>query len=127
MALFHNTSIELLKNIPKEQKTIHHIEFTHPSLVNKIVSIVAKQNFVPKTILEPGCGSGEFIYELQKTFPYSDIVGIDNNKIIVDTIRDNFLSNVTVEHKNFFTIKRKFDLIIGWVPFYMMNKNGILH
>lgn len=129
MSFFHNSSIELLKKIPKELQKIDHIEFTHPSLVQKIVSIVSQQQsaseFKPKTILEPGCGSGEFLYELQRTFPYSDIVGIDKNKMIVDTIKGNFSSNVSVEHKDFFSIQRRFDLIIGWVPFYMMNKINV--
>lgn len=130
MTFFHNSSIELLKIIPEKLQKIDHIEFTHPSLVQKIISIVAQQQqsssgFTPKNILEPGCGSGEFLYELQKLFPYSDIVGIDKNKTIVDTIKGNFSSNVSVEHKNFFSIQRRFDLIIGWVPFYTMNKTDV--
>ena len=87
MTFFHNSSIELIKNIPIEQQKIDHIEFTHPSLVKQIISIIPKQDFTPKTILEPGCGSGEFLYELQKVYPYSNIVGIDQNKMIVDTIQ----------------------------------------
>ena len=125
MTTFHHSSLDLLQKIPKELQKIDHIEFTHPTLVQKIVSIVERQDFVPKTILEPGCGSGEFLYVLQETFPQSDIVGIDKNKCIIDTIRNNFSSNVTVEHKNFFSIHRKFDLIIGWVPFYLLNKYDI--
>ena len=131
MSFFHKSSIELLKIIPEKLQKIDHIEFTHPNLVQKIVSIVSQQQqqsssgFTPKNILEPGCGSGEFLYELQKIFPHSDIVGIDKNKMIVDTIKGNFSSNVSVEHKNFFSIQRRFDLIIGWVPFYTMNKTDV--
>jgi len=125
MTFFHNSSIELIKNIPIEQQKIDHIEFTHPSLVKKIISIILKQDFTPKNILEPGCGSGEFLYELQKVYPYSNIVGIDQNKMIVDTIQYNFASNVTIEHKNFFNVQRKFDLIIGWIPFYLMKRENV--
>ena len=131
MTFFHKSSIELLKKIPKELQKKDHIEFTHPNVVQKIVSIITQQyqnqssDFIPKNILEPGCGSGEFLYVLQKTFPQSDIVGIDKNKTIVDTIKKNFSSNVSIEHKNFFSIQRRFDLIIGWAPFYMMNKTDV--
>ena len=125
MTFFHNSSIELMKDTPIEQQKIDHIEFTHPSLVKKMISIILKQEFTPKNILEPGCGSGEFLYELQKVYPYSSIVGIDHNKMIVDTIQYNFASNVTIEHKNFFHVQRKFDLIIGWIPFYLMKREDV--
>ena len=122
---YHKSSIELMKKIPKQIQKENHIQFTDPTLIQKIISIVLRQDFNPKTILEPSCGSGEFLYVLQQNFPHSDIVGIDKTALITDSIQDHFLPHVTIEHKNFFRIQRKFDLIIGWPPFCVMKKSDV--
>lgn len=127
MTAYHKSSFELLETIPYTIQKQDHIEFTHPSIAHKIISIVSKQpGFSPKTILEPGCGSGEFLHILQYFFPNAHIIGIDKNASIVNTIHRHFQPNVSIMQKNFFDmIQPSFDLIIGWIPFYPMLRMNI--
>ena len=127
MTAYHKSSIELLETIPYTIQKQDHIEFTHPSIAHKIISLVSKQpGFSPKTILEPGCGSGEFLHILQYFFPDAHITGIDKNASIVNTIHQHFQPNVSIMQKNFFNMaQQSFDLIIGWVPFYPMLRMNI--
>lgn len=125
MTSFHDKSFELLKILPRSLQKQHDISFTHPSIIHKVMSALNKNNFNPKTILEPGCGSGEFLHILGSLYPHSSITGIDVCSRVVQYIEDGFPNNVSVEEKNFLDVIRRYDLIIGRPPFVSIEKNKI--
>ena len=125
MNLGYKSNIEIIQSIPQNIQKKIDIQVTQPSLIHRIIKFIKNIDFEPKTIIEPGCGTGEFIYALQEYFPYSEIVGIEKNETLANSIQ-NVSQNVSIEHKNFLRVKRKFDLIIGWPPSCILKKEEVL-
>ena len=95
------------------------------SCLNYIKNIL-RYNFT--TVLEPSCGSCEFIHYLDKNYKGLDITGIELNKTIYDSIKGlTFKNNVNLIHQDYLTYNEgaKFDLIIGNPPYFVMKKKDI--
>ena len=122
MAQFNNNSINLTKKLSKQTKKDQGIYFTPNDLVEKCVNSALNDDFKPKNILEPSCGSGQFIDYL--TFlNFNDLTGIELNKDIFNTLpKGNFINDDFLKH-NFKNIK--FDLIIGNPPYYVLPKRDV--
>ncbi len=84
--LFTDLSYELTQNIDNQTKKQNGIYFTSTLLVNKIINIIilyTENNHLNiQNILEPSCGSCEFICVLDQEFDDVKIVGIENNEYI---------------------------------------------
>lgn len=123
---FSELSQKLTKQISKEAKKSDGIFFTPPETVTKFITMLKSYQIDIGQILEPSCGSCEFINRLVKDFPDSKITGIEYNNVIFDSIKDKFKSfkNVELIQKDYITYKEphKYDLIIGNPPFYVMKK-----
>ena len=121
-------SQELLQTINANDRKSYHIEMTPPGLVRQVLLRVENttQGIAPKTILEPGCGSGEFLHQLQHKYPYSRITGLETYPPLVSRLCGHYIrSSVQIESKSFLQICRKFDWIIGWPPQYTMLKSNV--
>ena len=117
-------NVELTKSVKKK----YGIFFTSELLVNKILDklkiILIKFNIKISKVLEPSCGSGEFLFGLNKYFSKLNILGLELNNAIYTKIRNfSFLSNHLVIKKadflNFYDNKG-FNLIIGNPPFELI-------
>ena len=75
-------SIKLTKDIPKEEKKSGGIFFTPPKTVETCLEKVSCHLPPFLRVLEPSCGSGEFIIPMLKCFPHSYIKGIEYNHTI---------------------------------------------
>lgn len=81
----------------------------------------------PDIIIEPTCGIGNFIKSASKTFPKSQIYGIDIDKEKLNKI-DSTIPNIKLINENILTLKfNHFDkknsfLIIGNPPYFTKNK-----
>jgi adenine-specific DNA-methyltransferase len=81
-----------------------------------------------KSVLEPSCGSGEFITSLKANFPNTvSITGIELNDTIYQSILHLAESNVKIIKQDYlnYSPSAKFDLIIGNPPFYVMKKASV--
>ena len=96
--MFSQKSIELSKSISKEDRKKQGIYFTPNNIVKQTLLTLPKK-FKPKTILEPSCGSGEFLTELKNSFQTSFITGIEYNKDIYNKIKD--LKEVEIINNSF--------------------------
>ena len=78
-------------------------------------------------VLEPSCGSCEYITALHKLFPDLIITGIEYNKTIYQSILQ--LNNDKIDIKNIDYLKYetdvKYDLIIGNPPYFVMKKDNV--
>jgi hypothetical protein len=130
---FSKTSKTITEKIGSSEKSSEGIFFTPPSIINKCInSVLSIVDINIKTILEPSCGSCEFITKLNSVFKNVKITGIEKNNTIYDEIKnikfDKKNENIIeLIHSNFLTlvIDKKYDLIIGNPPFFVMKKQDV--
>lgn len=130
---FTNISRELTKSLSKDTKKNQGIYFTPPSIIRKIVENI--QNIITPNvsrlkILEPSCGSGEFLvnlFKFEKVFKNSDITGIELNKDVYEklkTISELKQDNIKLLNSDYinYNTEEKYDIIIGNPPYFVMKK-----
>lgn len=126
---FSELSLILTKNLSKEEKKNNGIFFTPNSTVKKIINKL--RPYIDKnqtnTILEPSCGSCEFINELQKYFINSNITGIELNKKIYESIKKFNTNNTKIINVNFlkFQTEKCYNLIVGNPPYFVIKKKEV--
>lgn len=125
MSKFTELSIKLTKELKNNTIKEEGIYFTPQSIINKNLEIIKKQNNLSiKSILEPSCGSCEYINLLNNEFKGCTIVGIENNEIIYEGIKDlyNSHSNIKLLKKSYLDVDEtnKYDLIIGNPPYFVI-------
>lgn len=123
---YSDLSISLTKQLGKEEKKNGGIYFTPPTTVIKTLELLKPYMKSIKNVLEPSCGSCEYILELSK---HSDIriVGIEFNKTIFELIKSLENDSVTLINEDFmlYDSELKYDLIIGNPPFFVMKKKDV--
>jgi len=121
---FSTISKELSTLIPKDTRKNEGIYFTPKNVRDKVISYLENHKF--QSVLEPSCGSGEFINDIQNKFDKMKIVGIEYNKTIYNKIKNNFGKNVELLNKDFLEYKsnEKFDLIIGNPPYFVVSEKN---
>jgi tRNA1(Val) A37 N6-methylase TrmN6 len=119
----------LNEQITKETRKNEGIYFTPISCINKNIEIL--KPYISKRkiydILEPSCGSCEFILSLNKTYPKSKITGIEQNEDIFNSIKQLSTNNIQLSCDNFLEkeITHKYDFIIGNPPYFVMKKGDV--
>ena len=136
---FSSLSLELTKELSLKSKKDNGIYFTPKSIIKKTIDIIKSipdytDTIKFKTILEPSCGSCEFIKYITQEFTNKklSITAIEFNDIIYQKISKlNFVENTnnTIEfiNKDYMTYnnEKMYDLIIGNPPYFVMSKNDI--
>jgi len=130
---FSKLSVSITKKLSSSEKSEGGIFFTPSSIIEKSIDVLKEQkdlNII--NILEPSCGSCEFIIRLNNYFKNTNITGIEYNNTIYNDIKNikfNNINNNKIELiKNDFLIwnsKIKYDLIIGNPPYFVIKKNSI--
>ena len=118
---FSELSITLTKNLSNDTKKNEGIYFTPKGMVKKIIDFVLSKNKNIESILEPSCGSGEFIEYLEKNG--KNVFGIENNLDIYNAIKDKY----QVKHSDFleYNFEQTFDLVIGNPPYFVIPKSSV--
>jgi len=123
----------LSKKIDKITKKNQGIYFTPPNIVLQNIEILTPFLSSIKNILEPSCGSGEFIQSINQSCSDVKIIGIEKNTEIFDTISSSLPSDIKPENQlelynNDYLIYENgllFDLIIGNPPYFVMKKGDV--
>jgi len=124
-------SCKLTKDINRDEKRDNGIYFTPPKTIVKCLDILAQYNRAFNNILEPSCGSCEFIEKIRNYHPSASITGVEYNKIIYDNIKNIYDgsngNNIKIYNDDFLktSFATKFDLIIGNPPYYVLKKNDV--
>ena len=130
---FSNLSNTLTKTIGKKEKHDNGIYFTPPNTIVRSLELVSKHKPF-HTILEPSCGSCEFIEKARVCYPSASITGIEYNKTIYESIKNKYANDdgsgngiIRIIEGDFLktTIRERFDLIIGNPPYYVMAKSDV--
>jgi tRNA1(Val) A37 N6-methylase TrmN6 len=119
---------ELSKKIKKE----NGIYFTPPSCIEKNLNIL-KEYIIDSDeydVLEPSCGSGEYIIGLNKIYSKLKITGIEYNETIYNSILDLNSDIVNIICGDYLGLldgvdSKKYDLIIGNPPYYVLKKGNV--
>jgi tRNA1(Val) A37 N6-methylase TrmN6 len=121
---YSTLSKALTQQISKINKKNEGIYFTPPSFIQHNLDLLVPYISGIVTVLEPSCGSGEYITALNKKFPNLQITGIEFNKTIYDSISGLFPN---IHNSDFltFNLPQNYDLIIGNPPFFVMKKTAI--
>jgi type I restriction-modification system DNA methylase subunit len=124
MNKYSQLSISLTKKITKTEKKENGIYFTPSTIIITILKILEGYNFVE--ILEPACGSCEFIKHLDNSLDNCVIDGIELNKTIYNEIKDiqSKKNSIRIIQDDFLKFKtnNQYDLVIGNPPFYVIKK-----
>jgi len=129
---FSNLSIDITKQLSKNIKKDNGIFFTPFDIIKISIEELKKiQGISIKTILEPSCGSCQFIIYIDNDIYFKNIsiTAIENNKYIYDNIINNIkLNNNSINFINQSYLdydinnNNTYDLIIGNPPYYVINE-----
>ena len=125
---YSTLSKELTSKLSKDEKKDNGIYFTPPSCIYNNLQLLQPYMSNITSVLEPSCGSGEYITALHSLYPTLNITGIEYNKTIYDGIVGHFSEeNINIENADYLQYKpqTKYDLIIGNPPYYVMKKDAV--
>lgn len=119
MTDFTETSKKLNTVLSKETRKKEGIFFTPKNVRNKIIEVIDDLELSPKNILEPSCGSGEFLEDVKKY--KAKVTAIEYNKQIYSEIKKKYTDDTEILNMDFLQYKNdeKFDLIIGNPPYFV--------
>lgn len=122
-------SFKLTKQLDKNTKHDQGIYFTPQNTIHKNLSLLKPYLNSIQSILEPSCGSGEYIRILNELYPDIHITGIEYNSVIFNSIQPYFKeqSNIKLVHLDFLNYQpsQKYDLIIGNPPYFVLPKKQV--
>ena len=127
MTTYSQLSKDITKQLTKKEKKDNGIYFTPPSTVIKNIRYLKKLNMNFERILEPSCGTGEFLNALSSQLPESSIVAVEKNTTIYDSLQNQFPERIQIYNDDFITrnIDDKFNLIIGNPPYFVLKKKDV--
>ena len=116
-------SIDYLKNtdIKKRKKLGQY--FTPKTIRELLLSKLPKKDNAD--ILDPACGSGEFLLSCKKYFKNPILYGFDIDKKLIN-IASKLVKNASIKNFDFLNIdinKKKYDYIIGNPPYFELKLN----
>lgn len=120
-------SKELTSQLPTLVKKNNGIYFTPPSCVSNNIKLLQPYLKDITDVLEPSCGSGEYITALHKSYPNLSITGIEYNDIIYQKISQMANDKISIYNMDYLQYKpnMKYELIIGNPPYYVMKKEDV--
>jgi type I restriction-modification system DNA methylase subunit len=125
MEKYSDLSKKLTKNIDTNEKKKNGIYFTPATIIKKNIDALNPYFSKIKTVLEPSCGSCEFLNYIDTNTSNVEMTGIENNQIIYDEIKKISFKNPTqIINTDFleWSPTQKYDLIIGNPPYFVMKK-----
>jgi tRNA1(Val) A37 N6-methylase TrmN6 len=117
----NNLSKTLTKQLDSNVKRDEGIYFTPTKDVQLLVDKLLKITKGFKTVLEPSCGSCEFVRYIDSMLSGLKIDGYETNSEIYKKIKQlRFRNRVTLYNRDFLqtSLSKKYDLIIGNPPFF---------
>ncbi len=127
MSQYSRLSHALTKKLDKNIKKENGIYFTPPETVNKTFDVINPYVEDIKDVLEPSCGSCEYILRFNDKYKNKNITGIELNQTIYESIKSIENDNIKIYNEDFlkFNFNKKYDLILGNPPYFVMKKKDV--
>jgi type I restriction-modification system DNA methylase subunit len=124
---YSSLSCLLTKTINKIEKKENGIYFTPPQTIKTNIDLLEPFMENVKEVLEPSCGSCEYIFALTNKYNNINVTGIEFNKTIFESIQPLSKDNIALVNSNYLShdFQHKFDLIIGNPPYFVMKKTDV--
>jgi adenine-specific DNA-methyltransferase len=134
---FSNLSETITKQLTKKEKHNDGIYFTPPKTIVECLNLISRhrgESWKAQHILEPSCGSCEFIEKARVCYPSASITGVEYNKTVFENIKNNYANRdatdvgiIRIIEGDFLktAFHEKFDLIIGNPPYYVLPKADV--
>ncbi len=131
MDKFSELSIKLNNEISKTERQDNGIFFTPRAARERIFNFLV--GVEPITILEPSCGSGEFISDCLVRYPKAIITGVEKHEVIYSglvksQLYTNNIKKLRLINSDFLKASPlgKYDLIIGNPPYFVTKEKNPL-
>ena len=124
---YSSVSKELTSKLSKTIKQGGGIYFTPPSVIAENIKLLEPYMNNINSVLEPSCGSCEYINALLKNYKHLQITGLELNSTIYDSIKDLNSVNVKLYNSDYlkYDTSETYDLIIGNPPYFVMKKETV--
>ena len=120
---FSKLTLDVTKTLSKTEKKQYGFFVTPPAIINEVITRIKKENPAIHSILEPSCGTGEFISACQKAFPEVPIDGVEWNPTVFEHTQKIFPG---IHHADFTKwSKTGYDLIVGNPPYFVCSKDDV--
>lgn len=125
---YNSLSKELTRKLSKTIKKNGGIYFTPPSVITENIKLLEPYMNIISNVLEPSCGSCEYINALLNNYKYLKITGIELNSTIYESIKELGSANVKLYNSDYlkYDSSETYDLIIGNPPYFVMKKKMLL-
>jgi adenine-specific DNA-methyltransferase len=120
---FSELTLSVTKGLSKAEKKKYGFFVTPPTIIHHMIQRIQRENPVVHSILEPSCGTGEFITACQKAFPEVPIDGIEWNPTVYEQTHKVFPG---IHHADFTKwSKTGYDLVVGNPPYFVCQKGDV--
>jgi adenine-specific DNA-methyltransferase len=118
---FRDHSVQFHSSLSKETRKDQGIYFTPKKIRDRVFELLHTYAIRPTRILEPSCGSGEFLMDAQLHFPDAECIGVEYNEPLAISARQT--SRLRVDQADFLTWhnEKEFPLIIGNPPYVVVK------
>jgi adenine-specific DNA-methyltransferase len=120
---FTTISKSLQEEIPLATRQAEGIYFTPRTARDRLFQALAPLELQPTHILEPSCGSGEFVRDAHSHYPHAHITAVEKNLTIYEALAATPLPNTTLINADFISYSSDSeslpDLIIGNPPYFV--------
>ena len=124
---FSNLSYSITKQLAKDVKKKEGIFFTPISTIKTNLNFLEPYFKNINNVLEPSCGSCEYILKLNDLYSRLSITGIEYNKNIYESIKHLETDNIKLLNINYLNFDENitYDLILGNPPYFVVPKDTV--
>lgn len=132
MKSYSDLTLKITNTLSKSEKKEYGFFVTPPSIISILLekTKIHTSSTTINRILEPSCGSCEIVSALIESGYYTSatIDAVEFNTTVYNSIKElTFNMTVNIIHHDFLTYEpeRKYDLIIGNPPYFVMSKDSV--
>ena len=124
---FSNLSYSITKQLAKDVKKREGIFFTPISTIKTNLNFLEPYFKNINNVLEPSCGSCEYILKLNDLYSRLSITGIEYNKNIYESIKHLETDNIKLLNIDYLNFDENitYDLILGNPPYFVVPKDTV--